>query len=265
MSVLIPCANCAAELAPGAKQCVACGSPAIVLAGPEPKGGVCAVHPERLHNATCARCGSFACAVCLMRSREELVCLKCAPAPRPATIPLENRELGLTSRFVGTWWAFIVAPGENAERVGDGPLLGPLFFSWCCWLVPFESLMALMLVAAPNESVALFLVLGLALTSVAFVTWSLLMPLGEWVALRAAGVQAPLRTLIRVASCSSALWSVPVCGVFPLGLLALLFRLVAVRRGLELSWPEALVAVSATPIALACLVIMTRADLWLWL
>lgn len=175
------------------------------------------MHADRLPNATCSRCGSFACAVCLMRSRDALVCLKCAaPRARTSLVPLENPERRLLSRIVGTWWAFIASPGDSAEDVGDGRLFAPLIFSWCCWCVPFESV-ALVISLAPNEPVASFAALGLGLGTIAFVVWSLLMPLGEWAALNAAGVDAPLRKLIRVASFASAPWAVPLCGCFPMG------------------------------------------------
>jgi len=91
------------------------------------------------------------------------------------------------------------------------------------------------------------------------------LPLGEYVTLRAMGTEASLATHLRTSASSSATFLVPWCACIGLVVWGPCVRLLTLRAAFGVSWPQALIAVSALPLTCACAIIATRADVSWWL
>jgi hypothetical protein len=96
------CTVCGFTNPAGVLACQACGTPLVVLDAPRARPGdaVCATHADRPALAPCERCGTFYCAVCLLRGPDgRLLCEPCRT--RAVALPWDQRaELGV----LRAWW-----------------------------------------------------------------------------------------------------------------------------------------------------------------
>lgn len=161
-----------------------------------------------------------------------------------------------------TAWEFVTSPIESAREVKGGSVGWAWVFAVLCLSFQLAAwvLVAALTKAPPQERLA-----QPAVAAVVALGWLLVLPLGEFVTLRAMGIEAPLATHLRTSAYSSAAFLVPWCACVGLGLWAPWLRLVTLRSAFGLSWPQALLAVTALPLTCACVIIATRADLSWWL
>ncbi|MDP1823132.1 MAG: hypothetical protein Q8L48_07820 [Archangium sp.] len=258
MSVGIPCPRCRNPLEPHARMCPACGGPALVERAEGEDTPACATHRERVASAACARCGVFGCATCLVVVGDEVWCRKCRP-PAPG-LAWEDPTRALFVRFVATAWAFLTRPMASAREVKNGSVGWAWVFAALC-LAPQVAAWAMVgeLAKTPEQLLTIAASTGLLMLG-----WLLVLPLGEFLALRAMGLEVSFTTQLRATAYSSAGFVVPWCGCVGLALWGPLVRLATLRSAFDLTWGQALIAVSALPLTCVCAVVATRADLPFW-
>jgi hypothetical protein len=115
----VTCPSCKTPYAAGSIYCSVCGFPLerpVVMAVPAPAstGGLpaCAVHPGVMAVRPCPRCGTFACASCLvtMPAGDQL-CVRCEASGVAGLLPWDQREqLGTLRAFFSTSWKVISGP-----------------------------------------------------------------------------------------------------------------------------------------------------------
>jgi hypothetical protein len=189
---------------------------------------------------------------------DEVWCRKCRPPP--PGLAWEDPTRGLFIRFVVTAWAFLTEPLDSAREVKNGSVVWAWVFAGLCMAVQVAALAIVgALAEAPDQLFALASSTGLLILG-----WLLVLPLGEFLALRAMGIEVPFTTQLRTTAYSSAGFVVPWCGCVGLLLWGPLVRLGTLRSAFDLTWAQALVAVSALPLTCVCAIVATRADLPFW-
>lgn len=121
------CQACGAYNPPGTSACLACG--VLLALTVDPAGAKCRVHPETPAAGTCARCGSFACGVCLSQRGQAGLCAECLE--RAGALPWDERDtLGLWRAWWRTCVKLISTPGSTLEYArAEGPLGGSVLFT----------------------------------------------------------------------------------------------------------------------------------------
>lgn len=228
MSLGIPCPRCRNPLVTGSRMC-----------------------------PSCARCGVFGCAVCLAVGGNLVVCRKRLPPPRLAW---EDSSRFLPVRFVVTVWSFLTSPLASAREVKNGSVGWAWLFAALCMAVQFGGWALFLHLAdarAHNglEGGTILIAFG----------WLLILPLGEFLTLRAMGEEVPFTTHLRTTAYSSAAFVLPWCACGGLLFWAPLLRLLTLRSAFRLTWFQALIAVSTLPLVLTCAIVVTRFDLRFWI
>lgn len=117
-------------MALGSAYCSACGKP--VAPPSRPGQPACAVHPELAAAQTCPRCGSFACAACLVALPGNVVlCRRCEAAGQKVSLPWDRRdELGMMRAWWQTSMKLLASPTATlAQAPREGSVGSSLLFA----------------------------------------------------------------------------------------------------------------------------------------
>lgn len=101
---------------------------------PGSQRAACALHPERVAEVTCSRCGDFACSECTRVGTDGApLCASCE-AYATGDIPWERREeLGTARAFLQTAREIILRPSRSfAQRPVSSSVRPALTFGWLC-------------------------------------------------------------------------------------------------------------------------------------
>lgn len=273
----LPCPHCQAFVVPGARACGVCATSLLREAVPGSSEPVCAVHPEYLSLAACARCGGFACPQCLNAGdRGEPLCTSChARAPSGQLAWDRREELGTLKAYWETCQDIMFRPTPTFERMAPmGTVGSSLGFSALCGLASILTTallyMAFMLFFIPTPPLEGDNVNPTAVRAAGvgfFGIWIVLAPLGGMFAtlfssgvdhllLRLAGTEQPYAVTLRGNALSQApflLGLIPFCSLYVTPFWAMGLRVIAYRSLHGTSWGGAALGALAGPL-LSCLV-----------
>ena len=254
---------------------------------------MCAVHPTAPALRACGRCGSFACAECLVALPDgSQVCRKCEAVARETALPWDKmKELGFWRAYWRTSVAVITRPGVTfATMPKDGSLGSSLAFSAVAQVVAFAATMlaygvvfGAMVVFAPSDPVfgkmfgglgkgagvlagigigLLIIVFYLVLLTIMAMVGQLMLGSLEHVMLRALGGKASWTQTMRgysMAMGPNLIGLIPFCSLYVTPIWALVMRVFAYKHLHELSWGRAVAGALVPSGALFCCVFGTYA------
>jgi len=128
------CPVCGSPCEAGARYCNVCGKALAAPVSASASVPRCSRHPEVEANRTCARCGTFVCADCLVLRHDGVQwCPDCDQREPYVPLPWDRRaELGTLSAYWKTCLELLGAPGKRfasappAGNLGDAMLFAVL-------------------------------------------------------------------------------------------------------------------------------------------
>jgi hypothetical protein len=180
-------------------------------------------------------------------------CRRC----KPQRVAWEDPSQGsMLRRFLKTAWGFTVRPVESSALVGSGSVGWALVFSALCLVVHAVGWFSLASAASPEIALGLIAEVSFA--------WLVLLPALESLLLRAMGAKVSFPVVVRTSAFTMAVWMLPLVGLLVFFVWGPMLRVVSLRAALQLTWPQALVAAGAAPILFLCALLVSRADLAIW-
>ncbi|MFT3841252.1 MAG: Yip1 family protein [Myxococcaceae bacterium] len=254
----------------------------------QPSGGsMCAVHPSVPAVHTCPRCGSFACADCLVYLPDGAqVCRACEGRARQDALPWDRRsEVGFWRAYWQTSVAVISKPTLTFGTMAkDGSLGSSLAFtavsqvaSFATTLLLYAVAISLMLIIAPDDpamrkgfgslgqGASGALIVGVVfvgfffyLAMVAFIGVMTQLIAGslEHLVLKQLGGTASWTETMRgysIAMGPSLIGLVPVCGIYVFPIWSVVMRVFAYKHVHNLSWGRAVAGALIPTAVLVCL------------
>lgn len=253
----------------------------------QPSGrSMCAVHPSVPAIHTCPRCGSFACADCLVYLPDGAqVCRSCEGRARVDALPWDRRgEVGFWRAYWQTSVAVISKPTLTFGTMAkDGSLGSSLGFtalsqavSFATTLMLYAVVIAVMLIVTPDDpamkgfgslghganaaviigAVFLGLFFYLAMLSFMAVVGQLVGGSLEHLVLKQLGGTGSWTETMRgysIAMGPSLVGLVPVCGIYAFPIWCLVMRVFAYKHLHNLSWGRAVAGALLPTAVLVCL------------
>lgn len=256
---------------PAATFCLQCGAPLPVALGS------CAVHPDRAATSSCPRCGTFACAECLVAQPDGgALCARC-DARSDSQLPWDRRgELGTVRGFLRTTSAMMLRPEKTLAVTSPSATFGSSlsFLTIAGFIAGLTNVLlyvglgaATVMVSATGEGArravilaVTLLVLGVLTTFALAVGGALVSATLDHGVLRLLGAKArSYRVTLKASALSlSPCWValIPLFGIYGYALWALVIRVFAYRRLHAIGTAQALVGALAVP-ALVLLALIT--------
>jgi hypothetical protein len=264
----------------------------IVRMVERPTGGsMCAVHPSVYAIHTCPRCGSFACADCLVVLPDgSQVCRSCESRARQVALPWDRRgELGFWRAYCQTCVAVISKPSLTFGTMPKGGSLGSALgftalsqaVSFATTLLLYALMMVAMLVFMPNDpslkgfgsanhglmALAVFAGFFFYLGLLAFmaVVGQLIGGSLEHLVLRLLGAPGSWTETMRGYSFAmgpSLVGLMPLCGIYVFPIWCIVMRVFAYRHIHDVPWGKAVAGALIPTAALICCVVGVYASMF---
>lgn len=269
----IACPRCGASA--DALFCPSCGQRLVAERSPGTDEPGCAVHPALRSQATCSRCGAFACTMCLAEGGEQPFCKACR-VREPAQVPLawdQRAELGTLKAYWKSCLPLMLSPNPtlNATRE-DGSVGSSLLFAFLSGLAGYFTtgllyvgLFGIIGAAVLQDTqakspppawllpavAAAFTVLGPLISML----WTLISAGIDHVILKMLGAAKPFTVTLRASALSQApniIGLIPLFGLYVFPWWSLVLRVIAYKNLHKLRVGQALVGALLAPV-LSCL------------